>query len=203
MLCSWPCATSLGNGFTMSRVKNRSDADTDWLRARAREYAVNEGMSNASIREILSATDAAGDSPVTQKVLRAWLLEELIEGITREDMHNISFNDVKYLRGRAFKATADTEINRAFVVERAYWWGLYISALHIVLRSALAMDAATTLPPQFIVDNLKTWYADLRKLRQLTPRLEVPPEEVDRVEEELAEFERHYGRDIKLPKETL
>lgn len=187
----------------MGRARNRSDADTDWLRARAREYAVNEGMSDASIRDILSKTDAAGDAPVTQKVLHGWLLDSLSDGITREDMHNISFNDVKYLRGRAFKATADTEINRSFIVERAYWWGLYISALHIVLRSALAMDAATTLPPQFIVDNLNEWYADLRKLRQLTPRLEVPPEEVDRVEAELDEFERHYGRDIKLPKETL
>jgi len=64
-------------------------------------------------------------------------------------------------------------------------------------------EASTDLPPQFIVDNLNEWYADLRKLRQLTPRLEVPPEEVDRVEAELDEFERHYGRDIKLPKEVL
>ena len=64
-------------------------------------------------------------------------------------------------------------------------------------------EASTQLAPQFIVNNLNEWYADLRKLRQLTPRLEVPPEEVDKVEAELAEFERHYGRDIKLPKEVL
>ena len=64
-------------------------------------------------------------------------------------------------------------------------------------------EASTDLPPQFIVDNLDEWYADLRKLRQLTPRLQVPPEEVDKVEAELAAFEKHYGRDIKLPKEVL
>ncbi len=64
-------------------------------------------------------------------------------------------------------------------------------------------EASTKLPPQFIVDNLDEWYADLRSLRQLTPRLEVPPDEVDRVEAELAAFEKRYGRDIKLPKEVL
>jgi hypothetical protein len=64
-------------------------------------------------------------------------------------------------------------------------------------------EASTDLAPQFIIDNLDEWYADLRSLRQLTPRLEVPPDEVDRVEAELAAFEKHYGRDIKLPKEVL
>ena len=64
-------------------------------------------------------------------------------------------------------------------------------------------EASTDLPPQFIVDNLKTWYADLRKLRNLTPRLEVPPEEVDAIEKELSEFEQHYGVHLKLPKEVL
>ena len=187
----------------MGRIKDRSHADTDWLKARAREYAQNKGMSNSSIREILSGTEAAAGQEITQKTLRVWLMEALTEGETRESMHQVSFNDVTYIRGRAFKATADTEINRSFIMERAYWWGLYISALHIVLRSALAVEAGTALPPQFIVDNLNEWYADLRALRQLTPRLEVPPDEVDKVEEELAEFERHYGRDIKLPKETL
>ncbi len=64
-------------------------------------------------------------------------------------------------------------------------------------------EASTKLAPQFIVDNLNEWYADLRKLRQLTPRLEVPPEEVDKTEAELDAYEKHYGRDIKLPKEVL
>jgi len=88
-------------------------------------------------------------------------------------------------------------------MERAYWWGLYISALHVVLRSALAVDTSTALPPQFIVENLHQWYADLRALRQLKPKLQMDEEEVQQIEDELDAFEKHYGRDIKLPKETL
>ncbi len=64
-------------------------------------------------------------------------------------------------------------------------------------------EASTDLAPQFIVNNIDEWYADLRKLRQLTPRLEVPVEEVDKVAAELDAFEEHYGRDIKRPKEVL
>lgn len=187
----------------MGRAKNRSHADTDWLKARAREYAQDKGMSDASIRDILSKTDAAGDKPVTQKVLHGWLLDSLTEGETREAMHKVSFSDVLYLRGRAFRATADTEINRAYIMERAYWWGLYVSALHIVLRSALAADALTTLPPQFIVENLNQWYADIRSIRQMKPVLQMDEAEVKMLEDDLDAFERHYGRDIRLPKETL
>ncbi len=64
-------------------------------------------------------------------------------------------------------------------------------------------EASTELAPQFIIDNIDEWYADLRKLRQLTPRLQVPPEEVDAIEKELSEFEQHYGVHLKLPKEVL
>ncbi len=187
----------------MGGVKNRSHADTDWLKARAREYAQDKGMSDASIREILSATPAAGDKPITQKVLHLWLMDSLIEGETRDSMHKRSLGDVVYLRGKAFRATADTEINRANIMERAYWWGLYVSALHIVLRSALALDAATTLPPQFIVNNLNQWYADLRSIRQMKPKLQMDEADVKMLEDDLEAFEKHYGRDIKLPKETL
>ncbi len=64
-------------------------------------------------------------------------------------------------------------------------------------------EASTALAPQFIVNNIDEWYADIRKLRRLTPRLEVPPEEVDKMEAELEAYEKHYGKDIKLPKEVL
>ena len=64
-------------------------------------------------------------------------------------------------------------------------------------------EASTPLAPQFIVDNLKEWYADLRSIRQMTPQLEMDPEEVDKMEDELDAFEKHYGRNIKLPKEVL
>jgi hypothetical protein len=64
-------------------------------------------------------------------------------------------------------------------------------------------EASTDLAPQFIVSNLDEWYADLRSLRQLKPKLEMDPEEVDKMEAELDAFEKHHGRDIKLPKEVL
>ena len=187
----------------MGRVKNRSHDDTDWLKARAREYALSQGLSPAAILERLNATNTVGDKPITPRALRDWLLEKLTQGETRETMHSASLSDVMYLRGRAFKATADTEINRAHIMERAYWWGLYISALHVVLRSALTTDASTTLPPQFIVENLHQWYADLRALRQLKPKLQMDEKEVEAIASDLDAFEKHYGRDIKLPKETL
>ncbi len=64
-------------------------------------------------------------------------------------------------------------------------------------------EASTELPPQFIVNNLYQWYADLRALRQMKPKLQMDEEEVKEMEADLDAFEKHYGRDIKLPKETL
>ncbi len=64
-------------------------------------------------------------------------------------------------------------------------------------------EASTNLPPQFIVNNIDEWYADLRKLRQLKPKLQMDVEEVDKMEAELDAYEKHYGKDIKLPKEVL
>ena len=64
-------------------------------------------------------------------------------------------------------------------------------------------EASTDLAPQFIVNNIDEWYADLRKLRQLKPKLQMDVEEVDKLEKDLAAYEKHYGKDIKLPKEVL
>ncbi len=64
-------------------------------------------------------------------------------------------------------------------------------------------EASTALAPQFIVNNLDEWYADLRSLRQMKPKLQMDVEEVDKLEAELDAYEKHYGRDIKLPKEVL
>ncbi|MCH7578522.1 MAG: hypothetical protein IH822_12170 [Chloroflexi bacterium] len=48
----------------------------------------------------------------------------------------------------------------------------------VVLRSALEEASGPSVAPQFIVNNLDQWYADLRSLRQLTPKLAQPePEE--------------------------
>ncbi len=64
-------------------------------------------------------------------------------------------------------------------------------------------EASTDLAPQFIIHNLDEWYADLRKLRQLKPKLQMDVEEVDKTRAELDAYEKHYGKDIKLPKEVL
>lgn len=187
----------------MGKVKGRSHADTEWLKERAREYAAGDLLSPQAILEKLNESPAAGESPVTIRCLRKWLMEKLTEGTSKEVLYNVSFSDVLYLRGRAYQATADAEINRAHIMERAYWWGLYISAFHIVLRAALAETAADALPPQFIVADLGQWYADLRKIRQLKPKLQVDEDEIEATMKDLDEFEQKYGRDLKLPKETL
>ncbi len=66
-----------------------------------------------------------------------------------------------------------------------------------------AGEEEAPIAPQFIVDNLKEWYADLRSIRQMTPKLQMDPEEEDKITEELDAYEKHYGRNIKLPKEVL
>ena len=66
-----------------------------------------------------------------------------------------------------------------------------------------AGEEEAPLAPQFIVDNLKQWYADLRSIRQMKPKLEMDAEEVQKMEDELDAFEKRYGRNIKLPKEVL
>ncbi len=49
-------------------------------------------------------------------------------------------------------------------------------------------EASTDLAPQFIINNVDEWYADLRKLRQLKPKLQIEVEEVDKMEAELDAF---------------
>ena len=181
----------------MTQQKGRTALQLQHLKQIAWDFGKG-GLSNEAILERLSSLDMG---PVSPRSLRRWLAEKF--GGLREEVMQAASEDVLYLRARAFRATADTEINRAFIMERAYWWGLYISVLHIVLREALKQGAADPMPPQFIVNNIDEWYADLRKLRQLKPKLQMDVEEVDKMEAELDAFEKHYGRDIKLPKETL
>ncbi len=64
-------------------------------------------------------------------------------------------------------------------------------------------EASTDLPPQFIVDNLNQWYANLRSIRQMTPKLEMDEDEAQEIVDKLDAYEKHYGKDIKLPKEVL
>lgn len=181
----------------MAKPKGRTALQLQRLKDVAWDLA-RGGLPNEAILERLKSLDIG---PVSARSLRRWLAE--IFTASRDELRQACYEDVMYLRGRAFKATADTEINRSHIMERAYWWGLYSSVLHIVLRSALADVGTTKLPPQFIVTNLNQWYADLRSLRQMKPKLQMDEDEVKEMEDELDAFEQHYGKHIKLPKETL
>ena len=82
--------------------------------------------------------------------------------------------DIGDLRARAYLATADAELDPAKRSERNQWWRLYLPLLLVVLRTTLEEDSGPSVAPQFIVTNLNQWYADLRSLRQMTPKLAQP-----------------------------
>jgi len=187
----------------MGRTRGRTHQATGELQRLAQDFHKG-GTSERAILEHLNTLDMVGETPVRLKQMRAWLNE--MTNVGKDTLIQHTYNDVLYLRERAYKATAMCEINRAYITERAYWWGLYISALHIMLRQALAIDMAAELPPQFIMDNLEQFYADIRAIQQMTPPLDLGDEHAETVEEVRAEmkaFEEKYGRNIILPKETL
>ena len=120
--------------------------------------------------------------------------------------------DITLCHGQgSFAATEKSRTNLAFLAERNYWWSLYISALHIVLRTALAPVAEPAGRLQFVFPNMKAvedFYAEIRARRQLVPPLQGAParESTDENEDVLAAidaFDAEYGRDIKLPSEVL
>ena len=188
----------------MGKVKGRSHLASAELRRLALDFH-NGGLSNNAILEHINTLDMVGEKPVRLKTLKDWLASTV--EVQKEQLIQATYHDVLYLRKRAYHATAMTEINRyQYIVERAYWWGLYISALHIMLRQALAIDMAAELPPQFIMDNLEKFYADIRAVQQMTPPLDLGGEEGETVEElnqRMKEFGQKYGKNLKLPKETL
>ncbi len=184
----------------MPRVLGRPQRQTDRLKEMARDLALGR-FSNIGILEQLNETQWVGDSPVNETTLRRWLNEEL--AYNREALISTSYDEVMYLRSRAHRATAMTDLNRAHSTERAYWWGLYVSCLHIILRQAVTAEAAGKLPPQFFVQNISEWYAEIRAIRQMTPPLALPEGELDSLADQMEKFAKDYGRNIKLPSETL
>ncbi len=86
--------------------------------------------------------------------------------------------DIRDIRAKAYVATAEAEIDPTKRSERNQWWRLYLPLLCVVLRTTIEEDSGPSVAPQFIVNNLDQWYADLRSLRQMTPKLAQPePEE--------------------------
>ncbi len=191
----------------MGRIPKRAHRDTDSLKRLATELHKG-GHSISGILEHLNELDLVGESPVSERSLRGWL--NAVPPAEKTELIAMTYSDVMSIRQRAFHAVAMCEISRyEYITERAYWMGLYISALHILLRQALAIEAAAELPPQFIMDDLEKWYSDIRAIQQMTPPLDLgggkdaTEETVEELNARLKEFENKYAVDLKLPKETL
>jgi hypothetical protein len=187
------------------RVAGRTNEHTQMLKDAAYELA-QAGKPSAFIAERLTAVYDLG--LVTVRQVNRWLNERF--NATRDETIANVFNDVEYLRQRAYDATEKSRTNLAFLAERNYWWSLYISALHIVLRTALAPVAEPAGRLQFVFPNMaavEQWYADIRARRQLIPPLQgAPARESTDEDDVLAQcdaFDAEYGRDIKLPSEVL
>ena len=146
--------------------EGRSQRDRHGLKERAWELA-NGGMSNAAIAETLD---------VSIRTAQRWQRDIVPTG--KEKILNACLLDIGDIRAKAYRATAEAEIDPTKRSERNHWWNLYQPLMLVVLRSALEEASGSSVAPQFIVNNLDQWYADLRSLRQLTPKLAQPePEE--------------------------
>ncbi len=146
--------------------EGRSQRDRHRLKERVWEFA-NAGMSTAAIAETLD---------ISVRTAQRWQRQIVPTG--KEEVIDSALLDVRDIRGRAYVATAEAEIDPTKRSERNRWWNLYHPLLLIVLRTTLEEDSGPSLPPQFIVNNLDQWYADLRSIRQMTPKLAQPePEE--------------------------
>ena len=142
--------------------EGRSQRDRHGLKERVWELA-NAGMSTAAIAERLD---------VSVRTAQRWQRQIVPTG--KEKILNAAFLDIGDLRARAYLATADAELDPAKRSERNQWWRLYLPLLLVVLRTTLDEDCGPSVAPQFIVSNLNQWYADLRSLRQMTPKLAQP-----------------------------
>ncbi len=146
--------------------EGRSQLERHRLKERAWELA-NGGMSTAAIAETLD---------ISVRTVQRWQRQIVPTG--KEKVLDAALLDIGDIRGRAYLATAEAEIDPTKRSERNHWWNLYLPLLCVVLRTTLEEDSGPSVAPQFIVTNLDQWYADLRALRQMTPKLAEPePEE--------------------------
>ena len=145
--------------------EGRSQLDRHRLKERAWEFA-NGGMSTAAIAETLD---------IGVRTAQRWQRQIVPTG--KEKVMDAALLDIGDIRARAFRATADAELDPAKRSERNQWWRLYLPLLLVVLRTTLEEDSGPSVAPQFIVSNLNQWYADLRSLRQMTPKLAQPKPE--------------------------
>ncbi len=146
--------------------EGRSQRDRHRLKERVWEFA-NAGMSTAAIAETLD---------ISVRTAQRWQRQIVPTG--KEQVMDAALLDIGDIRAKAYRATAEAEIDQTKRSERNLWWNLYLPLMLVVLRSALEEASGPSVAPQFIVNNLDQWYADLRSLRQVTPKLAQPePEE--------------------------
>ncbi len=146
--------------------EGRSQLERHRLKEGAWELA-NGGMSTAAIAETLD---------ISVRTAQRWQRQIVPTG--KEKVLDAALLDIGDIRAKAHLATALAEIDPAKRAERNQWWRLYLPLLRVVLRTALEEDSGPSIAPQFFVQNLSQWYADLRAIRQMTPKLAQPePEE--------------------------
>ncbi|MCH7651029.1 MAG: 3-dehydroquinate synthase [Nitrospinae bacterium] len=111
--------------------------------------------------------------------------------------------DIADIRKKAWRATVMAEDDLSYLGERNYWWNLYISLIHILMRAALQKDAGPIIGQAIIYPEVEKWYGDIRELRRMTPPLALPEPAINSAEEDMEEFLEEYGRNVRLPKEVL
>ncbi len=145
--------------------EGRSQRERHRLKERAWELA-NGGMSTAAIAETLD---------VSVRTAQRWQRQIVPTG--KEKVLDAALLDIGHIRAKAYLATAEAEIDPTKRSERNHWWNLYLPLLCVVLRTTLEEGSGPSVAPQFIVSNLNQWYAELRSLRQMTPKLAQPEPE--------------------------
>ncbi len=180
------------------RGNTRSRMILEELKRRAFECA-NAGMSAQATAGYLTEQGKYGN--VSARSVHRWWRDRWLASLD----HNTrkASEDIADIRNKAWKATVMAEDNLSYLGERNYWWGLYISLVHILMRAALQKDAGPVIGQAIIYPEVERWYGDIRELRRLTPPLALPEPAINSAEEEVEEFLEEYARNVRLPVETL
>ena len=180
------------------RGNKRSRMISEELKRRAYECA-NAGMSAQATADYL--TEHGNHGNVSTRSVHRWWRDRWVASLE----HNTrkASEDIADIRKKAWKATVMAEDNLSYLGERNYWWNLYISLVHILMRAALQKDAGPVIGQAIIYPEVEKWYGDIRELRRMTPPLALPEPAIKSAEEDMEEFLQEYGRNVRLPKEIL
>ena len=181
-----------------SRGDKRGRMILEELKRRAYECA-NAGMSAQATAGYLTEQGKYGN--VSARSVHRWWRDRWLANLEHNTQKAVE--DIADIRKKAWKATVMAEDNLSYLGERNYWWNLYISLVHILMRAALQKDAGPVIGQAIIYPEVEKWYGDIRELRHMTPPLALPEPSIKAAEEEVDEFLQEYGRNVRLPKETL